>query len=494
MIIKTDQNQIQSYLTDAANYKGYCEAVYFPENEEELIEIVKKANSDKKRITVAGNGTGLTGARVPEGGIVIATGKLNRILEINPAGKYAVVQTGVVMSDFKKSVNEKNLFYPPDPTEQNCYIGATVATNASGAKTFKYGPTRNFVNGLHIILPDGEKLVLERGRHFANGYDIKLETVSGKTIKCKLPGYEMPRTKHTAGYYCKRNMDVIDLFIGSEGTLGIITQIKLKLLPKPEEIISAVAFFQNESNALDFISESRELSYRSRKHNTEKNINAMGLEFFDGNSLNFLKQDFPKLPETSAAVWFEQDCRAENKNEILEKWINLLSKHNANLDKSWIAETGKDQKEFHEFRHAISSKVNEYITRNNFRKIGTDTAVPHDKFKEFYYYSKRLVEETGIDYVAYGHFGNSHLHLNMLPKNEAEFETAKKLYGKILKKAVELKGTISAEHGIGKLKRNYLLEMFGEENIRKMAQLKKCIDPDLILGIGNLFEERFFYQ
>ncbi len=493
MIIKTDENQIQSYLTDAANYKGFCEAVYFPENESELVEIVKQANADKKRITVAGNGTGLTGARVPEGGIVIATDKLNNVIEINTTEKSAVVQPAVLMSEFKNLVNEKKLFYPPDPTEQNCYIGATVATNASGAKTFKYGPTRNFVTGLNVILPDGEKIILERGRHFAKGLDISLESESGKIIKCKLPDYEMPETKHTAGYYCKKDMDVIDLFIGSEGTLGIITQITLKLLPKPEEIISAVVFFPDENDALNFIAESRELSYQSRKHNDGNNINAMGLEFFDKNSLVFLKPDFPNIPEASAAVWFEQDCLKENKNTILEKWINLLLKHNADPDKSWIAESETDKKNFHQFRHAISSKVNEYITQNNFRKIGTDTAVPDEEFTGFYFYAKRLVEENKIDFVIYGHFGNSHLHLNMLPKNDFEFETAKKLYGKILQKAVVLKGTISAEHGIGKLKRNYLLEMFGEKNIRKMAQLKKCFDPNLIMGIGNLFEEKFLY-
>ncbi len=491
MIIKTDQSQIQSYLTDAANYKGFCEAVYFPENESELTEIVKKANAEKKRITVAGNGTGLTGARVPEGGIVIATDKLNKVSEINTDGKFVRVQAGVLMSELKNLVAENNLFYPPDPTEQNCYIGATVATNASGAKTFKYGPTRNFVTGLSVILPDGEKIILERGRHFANGFDITLETVSGKKIKCKLPDYKMPETKHAAGYYCKKNMDLIDLFIGSEGTLGIITQITLRLLPKPEEIISAVAFFREESDALNFIAESRDLSYQSRKNNYENNINAMGLEFFDKNSLDFLRPDFPNLPETSAAVWFEQDCTTENKTTILEKWISLLQKHNADLEKSWIAENKTDEKSFHEFRHAVSSKVNEYITQNNFRKIGTDTAVPDEEFYEFYYYSKQLVQESGIRFVIYGHFGNSHMHLNMLPENDVEFETAKKLYKKILRNAVERKGTISAEHGIGKLKRDYLLEMFGEENIRKMARLKKCLDPNLILGIGNLFEEKF---
>ncbi len=495
MIVKTDNAQIQSYLVDAANYKGFCEAVYFPENENEVMELVRFAIREKKKITVAGNGTGLTGARVPEGGIVLATDKLNGIIELNEAEKYAVVQPGMLMSDFKKLTEEKKLFYPPDPTEQNCFLGATVATNASGAKTFKYGATRNFVLGLNVILPDGEKVVLERGRQFANGFNFTLKTESGKNINCKLPDYKMPETKHAAGYYCKENMDVIDLFIGSEGTLGIITQIKLKLLEKPGSLLSAVVFFEHENDALDFITEARNKSYETRKNMTELGLDAMGLEYFDKNSLDFLREDFSQIPSGyEAAVWFEQDCTTGEYESILEKWITLLRKHNANPDVSWIAESETDRKKFHEFRHAISAKVNEFINKNNFRKVGTDTAVPDKNFNDFYFYSKRLAMESGIKFVIYGHFGNSHLHLNLLPANDAQFRKAKFIYKQILNKAVELKGTISAEHGIGKLKREYLLEMFGEENIRKMARLKKCIDPYLILGIGNLFEEKYLLE
>lgn len=492
MIIKTDQEQIQSYLSDAANYQGFCSTVYFPENEEEISNIVIEANNNNTPITVSGNGTGLTGARVPEGGIVISTEKLNSIIEINPLEKYAVVQPGVIMKEFKEIAEKKKMFYPPDPTEQNCFIGATVATNASGAKTFKYGPTRDFVLAIKVILPNGETVKLERGRQKVEDYQLNLVAESGKKISCLIPDFKMPKTKHAAGYFCKQNMDAIDLFIGSEGTLGIITEIKLKLPEKPQNILSSVIFFDKEIDALNFIKEARETSYKSRRNSILNDIDALALEFFDSNSLSFLKDDYPQIPDNvEAAVWFEQEYEETAYDTVLNKWIVLINKHKGNENTAWFAAMDSEREKFKEFRHAVSWKVSEYIAKKNLMKVGTDTAVPDNVFIKFYYYAKELAQKSKIEFVAYGHFGNSHLHLNLLPKDNNEYKQAKDIYGLILEKAVSLGGTISAEHGIGKLKRDYLLKMYGEKNIIKMARLKKCLDPNLILGLGNIFDIKY---
>lgn len=204
MIIKTDQNEIQNFLADSSNFKGNCDAVYFPENEKEIQSIVIEANKNNTPVTVAGNGTGLTGARVPKGGIVISTERLNKIIEINNEEKFAVLQTAVILNDFQKILKEKKLFYPPDPTEGNSFIGANIATNASGAKTFKYGPTRDYVLGIKLILPNGKLLNLERGKVFAKDYKLELITESKNNIEVTIPDYVMPETKHAAGYFCKK--------------------------------------------------------------------------------------------------------------------------------------------------------------------------------------------------------------------------------------------------------------------------------------------------
>ncbi|MFC2084503.1 FAD-binding oxidoreductase [Bacteroidota bacterium] len=491
MIIKTEPDEIQNYLIDASNFKGCCEAVYFPENEKEVIDLLKYANSNGKKITIAGNGTGLTGARVPEGGLVIAMERLDKILDIDVENKNATVQSGVILRDFKERIESLNLYYPPDPTELNCCIGATIVNNSSGARTFKYGPTRNYVMALNIILPDGEKIVLNKGETIAKGFNLNLVTMEGKKISLSIPEYFIPETKNAAGYYCKKNMDAIDLFVGSEGTLGIITEVKLKLLDLPKNFISVVAFFNYEQEALNFLFEARILSGKSG-HNNIANINASGLEYFDFRSLDFLINDYPNIPSnTKAAIWFEQATTKENEDIILSLWVDLLKSHNVDIGKVWTATNKKEKEVFEEFRHSVSWKVVEYISKYNVQKVGTDTAVPENKFIDYYDYCTTLVEKSGIKFICYGHFGNSHLHLNMLPTDNDEYLRAKELYSHICRKAITLKGTISAEHGIGKIKREYLLEMYGEEIIKKMAALKTNLDPNLILNIGNIFHPKY---
>ncbi len=488
MIVKTNPDEIQTYLTDASNFKGFCDAVYFPENVNDVSNILRDAKDKKIPVTISGNGTGLTGARVPQGGIVISTEKLNRIIEINSKEFFAVVEPGVILATLQEKVNGLKLLYPPDPTEKNCFIGGTVATNASGEKTFKYGPTRDYILELDVVLPDGDLLKLKRGADKADGCKLALTTESKKVLNIDLPEYKMPPTKNAAGYFCNKNMDAIDLFIGSEGTLGVITKIKLKLVPMPEKLISCIVFFDKEKNALAFISKARDISFNTKLRFDPRCIEALALEFFDEHALKFLKSDYPQVPgNVEAGVWFEQEVSHANENNFFESWIDLIKEFHGDEESAWFAVTEEDKRKIQDFRHSISAKINEFISGNNLSKLGTDAAVPNEKFDDFYYYSKKIVEENGLDYVVYGHAGNSHVHLNMLPKNEDEFKKGQKLYGLICKKAIELGGTISAEHGIGKSKTGYFLEMYGEETIRKMIELKKKFDPNMILGRGNIF-------
>lgn len=489
MIIKANKDEIINYLSDASNFKGFCDAVYFPESEDDVISIINECNKKNLPFTVSGSGTGLTGARVPEGGIVIATDKLNRILEINEKNFYAVTEPGVFLSEFQEEVNKKGLLYPPDPTERNCFIGGTIATNASGEKTFKYGTTRSYVEKLHIILTDGEKLVLTKGKEKASGNQLTMQSTSGKKYMLQIPHIESKVSKNTAGYYCRKNMDAIDLFIGSEGTLGVITLANLKLVPKAAEIISCICFFKEELSALNFIKEVREISYVSRQNSQSNSIDALALEYYDKNSLQFLSGEYPQIPSyASAAVWFEQEISESSTQEtLLTNWLDLIKKHGANEDDTWFASDYKERKELEKFRYSISSKVNEYVAGKGFKKLGTDTAVPDDLLENFYLFSKSLCRSSALNYVIYGHFGNSHMHLNMLPENEDEYAKGLKVYEEICRKAVQLGGTLSAEHGVGKLKKNYLSMMYSDDELSMMKKIKQTLDPKLLLGRGNIF-------
>ena len=488
MITKTEQNEIQDYLKDASNTEGFCDAVVYPETAKDVISILQRANAEKIKVTVCGNKTGLAGGSVPSGGIVLSTEKLNKILETNENEKYAVVESGVLLSNFLGELKTKKLYYPPDPTELNCFLGGTVATNASGSKTFKYGPTRDFVLGIEIILPTGELLILERGQNFAKKSELSIISDSGKKINLTIPSVKSLPTKNTAGYYCKENMDAIDLFIGSEGTLGVFTKLKLKLLKAPENILSAVIFFNSEEDGLNFIETSRNQSYTTRKKGLSISIDALALEYFDKFALDFLRNDFPNIPtDAKSAVWFEQELDETSSNHITDLWIELIEKHDGDLGHSWIAMNEKDKAQFIEFRHRISAKVNEFITSRNLRKLGTDFAVPDNELKNFYFQLKNDVNKAGLDYVIYGHFGNSHIHLNMLPKNAVEFETAKTIYYNMCISAIKSGGTFAAEHGVGKNKKELLYEMYGKNVIDGMFRIKKILDPNLILGSGNIF-------
>ncbi len=493
MIVKKDASLIESYFKDASNFQGRADAVYFPSNQDEVKDILSKANNNSTMVTVSGARTGLTGSAVPDGGVVLSLEKMNKIIALNKEEKLITVQPGVFLRDVQTTVETEGLFYPPDPTERDSFIGGNAATNASGAKTFKYGPTRNYIKQISLVLPDGETLTIKRGEIFAKGNVLEFKTDEGNVKKISIPKIYIPlSTKNAAGYFLRKGMDAIDLFIGAEGTLGVITELKLKLIDLPKNILSAVVFFGKEKDALDFIAFARDVSYNNRKQRIHNGIDARGLEFFNEGALKFLYESYPSIPvNAQAAVWFEQELTTDNEETLSDKWFEMIEKFNGGTKNSWFAVDLKDREKFKDFRHSVSAKVADYISAKNLRKVGTDTAVEDSKFKEYYYYSVKLAQESGIDFIVYGHAGNSHLHLNFLPKDGAELEKAKLLYADLCRKAVEFNGTVSAEHGIGKIKKEYLLMMYGEKAVRKMAEIKRTLDPNLILNIGNIIDERF---
>ena len=208
--------------------------------------------------------------------------------------------------------------------------------------------------------------------------------------------------------------------------------------------------------------------------------------------MNFLKDEHKKIPSFSkAAVWFEQEVNASNEEWLFEEWMKLVKANNGGEENAWFAMNEKEKKDLEEFRYEIALKVTDFLAQYNVNKLGTDMAVPNERFNEFYYFCTEEMKKNKFNYVAYGHFGNSHLHMNLLPRNKDEYEKGKVVYKDIYRKVVELGGTVSAEHGIGKIKRDYLLEMYGEKVLREMANIKKQLDPNLILGYGNIFKEEF---
>lgn len=510
MLVKTKSDELQDYLIDASNLQGgRAEKLFIPETAEEIAAILKEANENNIPVTVSGARTGLVGGAIPFGGYIISLEKFNKIEKIEKTenGGRAIVGAGFMLNDFQKETESVGLFYPPDPTEWSCQLGGTVATNASGSRSFKYGATRHYVERLRVVTPTGEILNLNRGENLASsdGF-IELTTESGAKIKIKLPTYAAPNVrKNASGYYSSAKTDAIDLFIGSEGTLGIITEIEFKLLAKPKGFLSGIIFFKENQDLLNFVDEARRISFQTRNsdeqrstnneqfiENSHAQIDATLLEYFDDQALNFIKEKFAEVPEDMAgAVFFEQETTAETEDALFEQWNELLEKHNAEVDSSWFTTTDDDRQKMRDFRHALPVAVNEWIVRHRQRKVSTDIAVPDENFAALLRFYKNILNNSGLQYVIFGHIGDNHVHVNVLPKDQLEAEKARHLYGRFIAQGIILGGCISAEHGIGKIKSKYLNVMYGERYLNEMAELKKSLDPRGILGRDNIFDAKY---
>lgn len=495
---KTSPDEIRPFLTDASNFQGgRAEGVAFPENENEVIEFLKEAHRGGVPVTVAGSGTGLTGARAPLGGWVLATDRLARVKDIHPdpAGRvsWLVAGPGICLKDLQDQASSAGLLYPPDPTSFKSFLGGNVATNASGPRTFKYGPTRDFIRRLRVVLATGDVLNLKRGEIFSSADGIlDIPLPSGSRLKVSVPTYAMPRVKNTAGYFVSPRMDVVDLFIGSEGTLGVVTEIEVGLLPVPPAYFGFVGFFPSAENSWKFAAEARTKTRVNQGARNDAGIQARAIEYMDGPSLDLIREKFSEIPaETGAAIFVEQECQNETREMLVEAWCALLERCGARLEDFWLGENAAEQDRQHAFRHQVPLEVRDFLARSGQSKVGTDIAVPESAFEEFMIYQRGRLEALGLPNVTFGHIGDCHVHLNILPKNEGEHERALRLHAELIEKAIAKGGTVAAEHGIGKLKKPFLLRMVGEKGIREMAGVKKTLDPKGILGRGSVFDEKF---
>ncbi|HYV24635.1 MAG TPA: FAD-binding oxidoreductase [Pyrinomonadaceae bacterium] len=500
MLTKSQPDEIQDFLSDASHLRGgHADRVVFPENAEEVAEILSEANRTKTQVTVSGAGTGTVAGRVPFGGTVIATDKLNRLKSVakNDSGGRAIAEAGVRLIDLQRAAESEHLIYPPDPTERSCFIGGNIATNASGSRTFKYGPTRSYVERLQIALTTGNVIDLRRGDVHANNRHITIPLPNGRVIEAELPSYEMPHVrKHASGYFVAPDMDAVDLFIGSEGTLGVIVEAEVRLLPKPEGLLSGVVFFDDEANLLSFVREARERSLATRvtspslSDGTSRSLDARALEYFDVESLAFLRQKYGTIPESAVgAIFFEQETTTLTEDLLMSAWLELIETHHALGDESWFATNGQDHAKLREFRHALPVLMNEWFAQHTQKKVSTDMAVPDAAFAGMLKFYQESLVGGNLRYTIFGHIGDNHVHVNILPRNDDEATKAWEIYRRFIRRAVEVGGTISAEHGIGKLKREYLAQLYGDAHLREMAKLKRAFDPAGILGRGNMFDE-----
>jgi FAD/FMN-containing dehydrogenase len=446
-----------AYMEDASGYRGHADEVLVPAHEAELLDIVARASATRTPVTLAGAGSGLTGGRCPDGGWLVSLEKFNR-LDVQPG--LAVVGAGVPLMDLHAAARQSGQLYPPDPTETLAAMGGTIACNASGSRSFAFGATRRWIERLRVVLMTGRVLDVKRG----------------DAIDFEVPEIPLPKSrKHSAGYPLKPGMDWIDLFAGSEGTLGIVVEASVKLLPAPKTILAGIVFFTSEDDALDALDAWRGVP-RLRM-----------LEYVDGDSLDMIRTKYPELPpQARGALIVEQ---GDVTDADLEAWTERMTERRALSEISWFGSTDADRERFRKFRHTLPETVLATVEAHGLMKLGSDFATPIERHREMLrYYRKRLGEEYGGRYVIFGHVGDGHYHVNMLPATQAEFDAGVRLFEEFAQKAVEMGGTVAAEHGLGKRKRGYLKYQYTPEQIEAMMAVKRRLDPDWLLGRGNLFE------
>lgn len=516
----------EEFLRDESRKTGNADTISFPVCEQDIRNTIMEMSSRNIEITVQGSRTGVTAGAVPLKGHILNLERMNKITGMSydesEAGFYLYVQPGILLSKLKEYIESKEFettgwesdsisalekfrqagewFFPPDPTETSASLGGMTACNASGARTFYYGPTRNYIKALEIVTADASMLKLERKQNQADGLVFSLVSDNGNVYTGKLPNYLMPNVKNAAGYHVSSDMELIDLFIGSEGTLGIITSIKLQLVRKPGFIWGMTAFIPNEDAAMKFVQEIR----NKRDAENDESFKLAAIEYFNKNALDLLKNmkkcneafsGSPEIPEGNyVAIYteFHGDSEEQVCNIAMEA-TEILEACGGNGDDTWLASNSSEMERMHYFRHAIPEAVNltiDILRKNDpkLSKLGTDMAVPDEKLEEVVHmYNMDLLQE-GLQSVIFGHIGNNHLHVNIIPKTMEEYERGRALYLRWAEKVVKMGGTISAEHGTGKIKTALLRQMYGDFGIKEMKKLKAVFDPRNLLNRGNIFE------
>lgn len=444
----TDPAILEAYLTDASNTRGHADALLRPSSTAEVVEIVRHCQAHAIPLTVTARRTSTTAAPIPESGWLLSTEKLCTVHDLDDA------DAGVLLGEYQTQVEAAGRFFPPDPTSRHeCSLGGAVACNASGARTYMYGPTRPWIRAVEVVLPDGTLVRADR------------DTPSPWPI----PRWEEPKVKTAAGYSPVNNL--LDLLIGAEGTLGVVTRVWTNLLPLPKDVLAFLAFFPARASMLGFLADCR--AGRGDPHAT---LNPRCIEYYDARALDLVRDRVP-VPIANCALSIEVEHEGE---APLEAWFDALVRHGALVDDTVVAEDDAGRARLHAVRHALPAQVNEIIARRGVRKVGTDFAVPDAALPEML----DLYDDAGMQAVCFGHLGDNHLHLNFLPASQEQWVEAKGRYMAMARRAVALGGTVSAEHGIGRLKREHLAMMVGAGQIEAWRALRRAADPAGIFGRG----------
>jgi D-lactate dehydrogenase (cytochrome) len=513
--ITRDPDVLAAFLEDAAHFPGgHAAGIAAPASEAAVAALLSTAPS----VLPIGAQSSLTGGATPMGDILLSTSRLNTILAVGP--DWVRVEPGVTLIDLDAALARAGRYYPPAPTFTGAFVGGVVATNAAGASTFKYGTTRDWVRALTVVLPDGEVLDVERGTTCAR--DGRFEIVlSDRIAQVRVPQYRMPQVpKLSAGYFAAPDMDLIDLFIGSEGTLGVITEVTLRVLPARPGLCLAFVPFANRGLALAFVTRLRAAALDAWRTADPRGLDIAAIEHMDARCLALLREDgadrlhgvaipadaviallitLEVAPGTSSSQAFDQIGRARESNapdSPLVRLCRALDEAGV-LDAVEIAVPGDAARaaQLLALREAVPAGVNARVGRAKqaidarIAKTAADMIVPFDRLEELLAIYDAAFQRRGLDAAVWGHISDGNLHPNVIPRSMADVESGKAAILGFGREAIRLGGSPLAEHGVGRnaVKQQLLIELYGRDGVEAMRAVKRAIDPRWTLAPGVLF-------
>jgi len=515
----TDPDRLRSVMEDAAHVAGCASALVVPTTEAEIAEVLLSSAA----VLPIGAQSSLTGGATPCGDVVLSTGRLNRILSIG--SNRARLEAGVTLADLDAALALAGAYYPPAPTFAGAFVGGTVATNAAGAATFKYGTTRHWVEALTVVLATGDVLDIERGnvRAHPDGYfDVVGRTGS---VRVPVPRYRMPDVpKLSAGYFAAPGMDLIDLFIGAEGTLGVVVDVTLRVLaPRPAWCLAFVPFADRDAG-MAFAGALRDAAKETWRTGDPAGLNVSAIEHVDARCLELAREDgvdrrtgvtwpdgtsialFVALelpPNVTAEQAFEEIGHAREpraaggRDTPIVRFCQALDEAGV-LDAVEVAVPGDLARitQLTALREEVPASVNRRIGRakqdvdGRIEKTAGDMIVPFEHLGELLACYEREFERRHLDVAVWGHISDGNLHPNVLARSFEDVEAGRAAILEAGREAIRLGGSPLAEHGVGRnrVKQQLLEELYGREGIEEMRAVKRALDPRWTLASGVLFQ------
>jgi D-lactate dehydrogenase (cytochrome) len=506
-------DEIARYLEDAAHFSGgRADAIGRPRTEAEVADLLRTAS----RVLPVGAQSSVTGGATPDGGLVLSTERLTAFHESGQ--EHFRVGAGVPLATLQNLLAERERWYAPTPTFTGAFIGGVISTNAAGAATFKYGTTRAWIDGLTVVLACGHVLDIERG-------ETKADEIGALEIQCphgahrvRIGTYRLPDVpKCSAGYFAAPGMDLIDLFIGSEGTLGVVVDAMVRVLPARPAVAMALVPVPAESDALAFVDELRRESRTTWASGDPRGIDVAAVESLDRRCLAIVREDGVErqqdvsIPDTTAVALIIQlelpagttsetardqiaDARsASAPDSAIGRFCRLLDRRGL-FDDTEMALPGDDRRAeaFLAIREAAPVGVNrrageaKRLVDPRIEKTAADMIVPFDRFGEMSAIYRAGFERRGLDYAIWGHVSDGNVHPNVIPKTYADVVAGREAILEFGREAARLGGCPLAEHGVGRspLKQALLSEFYGAGAIAEMRAVKRALDPEGKLAPG----------